>query len=825
MSDRTPRLSDEEPFNTAMSDAFADAGGVHDALFENRDPDPSAAARDTARDGVDPEDVRGRSREEVETAYGLSGDSATARIADEMALHGAQPIASEPDTRDVWLNGDSPPTFEGPVPPHVQAAFDQIGAGIEMLMEVTTPEGYRMGDEREPFVWSIVHGYHSQVVGLEKRIDRVSQECNTLRKTEGQRISEQGRDPASVELETKTQELLSLASMRDHYELFRDYAADLYSHHTGNVWAPRRGTHVSQTGDVLARVDGRDFARAARAGHDTRELPEGTLIAVAGGTGWTDHDTIYKRLDRCLKECPDMVLAHGGAKGVQQIASTWAKNRDVPQEAFVPQWKQHGDDRGAAIKARDDSMLRARPAKIVHFAAGETRPPRLCTQATRHSIPVERINERPLRQETALSRETSQPGEAATAKPRQENAADRLQDLKNPVPELSAEQIGGSVGIVLPNGMKGTLVTQDAAPSQPAHQTPPSLAIASESRHEDPSLPEGMRDRKYADAVLHGPGQVAEAAAAPYLAPSDEATTAAAGMRVMVDAVAPDTEENESLRTSLTHRIVDVFHSMISGPGGLTDRTDRLADRQKDLHRENFGGEITLNQISDTGQELEQGHNSLNLFEQARAKLAETAEELTGEKWLPRPSPDAERPHPVSAAAVEAAEHVERLQKEHDMARMPKGFPVAVTAYQDGADQETVDREMDRVLAHRPDMWIAHGNTHGTLQMVSDWATRNNVQQAFFELDKGQTGTSFIRARDHQIVDTVKPRGVIEFKAENGKSTFLAEKARNDRIPVHPVVVSSEPSIQQRNDEAQTRSQGESMGQTLSTGKSAGMSM
>lgn len=844
MNDRSPRLSDEESFETAMADAFARAGiqqdpefldtdralsqpsstAVNDALFDNRDPDPAADTRDAAQGRPDPDELRGHGREEVQDAEGPGAQSATALMAEQMALHGARPIDGEPDTRDVWFNGDQPLSFEDAVPPHIQAAFDQIGAAIEMLAEVTTPDGYQMGDEREQFLWSIVHGYHAQVTRLEKRIDQVSEESNALRKTEGQRIAEQGRDPASVELEKKTEELLSLASKRDRFEQFRDYAADLYFHHTAKVWAPRRGTHVSRTGDVVPRVDGKEFTRAARAGHDTRELPEGTLIAVAGGKAWTDHDTIYKHLDRQLRDHPDMVLAHGAAKGVQHIASTWARNRDVAQATFVPQWKQH-EDRGGAIKARDDAMLRARPAKIIHFAVPDTRAPRLCTQATRHSIPVETVRERVQGRETAARRETTHRPDTASRLPQQQDAKDRRIDMTNPVPDLPAGKLRGPVAISLPGGATHTLIAPDEAPPLPAPRTRPTLVLASDSSHDNPRLPERARDAKYADAVVHAPAHAAEAPSPPYLATADDRLTAADGMRAMVDEVAPDTEENEGLRATLAHRIVDVFHSMISGPGGLTDRTDDLAHRQKTLERENFGGEITLNRMSETGQQLEHGHTSLDRFEEARAHLARTAEQLTGEKWTPRPSADEGRSPPVSSAASEAAELVERLQKERDMARLPSGFPVAVTAYQDGADRETVDREMDRVLKHRPDMWIAHGNSGETLQLVSDWADRNKVPQALFELEKGQTGPNAIRARDHHIIDMAKPRGVVEFKAENGRTTFLADKARNDKIPVHPVVVAKAPAMQQLKDEAQTLSHAETARRTISAGKSAGMSM
>ena len=63
----------------------------------------------------------------------------------------------------------------------------------------------------------------------------------------------------------------------------------------------------------------------ARKDRETRaHLPEGTLVAIAGGKDVRDPGAVFARLDTTKAKYPDMVLAHGGGPGVEKIAARWA---------------------------------------------------------------------------------------------------------------------------------------------------------------------------------------------------------------------------------------------------------------------------------------------------------------------------------------------------------------------------------------------------------------------------------------------------------------------------------------------------------------------
>ena len=844
MNDTSPRLSDEDPYDTVMGSAFADSGYLRETAHVDpqyeRDHDPEArfmrenGMTEEALDAGNPTEIdaaREHGREEIEERYGAGQQSSTARLIEDAALYGARPIASETDTRHVWLNRGQPISFDDALPPHVQAAFDQIGEAMNMIVEAAAPEGYQMHDQSEHLRWGLVNLFHGQVNRVEKRIAQLSQQALDLRKTESRRVREQGRDPASLELETTAASLQSEAEMRDRFENFRDYAADSYLHHTAKVWEPRRGSNVSQTRDTAQRIDGREYVRALKAGHDTRELPQGTLIAVAGSKIGPDRDTIYARLDRERTQHPDMVLAHGGARdGVQKIAATWARNRGVREMPFLPDWNAH-KSRTAAILQRDTNMLRAGPAKVLHFTAPDVRLPRICEEATRRGIEVEHVRDAPARQQAAaLAAETARrPGTLDKLHEREASIPHR-EDLDNPLPGFSADQLAGPIEISLPNGTTAVLETDSASRANGTRtHTDPGFAPASLSRHDNPVRPETIdrqRDIRYAGAVVGSPALAAEPQAPAYTAGIDRDTTAAEAFQTFVDKVLPDTPEHENTRKRLYHRVVDTVHAMIAGPLGLTEEVDRHAHRQKELHHEFTGGEITLNQMDDTAGKLQTASSSLERLESARAELATTAERQTGDRWTPRPVAQIGEAPAVSAAAAEAIQLVEQVRRERDLARLPKGFAVAVAAYGDDADRETVRAKLDQALERRPDMWIAHANSEGTLAHVAEWATEKGVKQVTYELDKRDTGNAAIRQRDHKLIDTVRPRAVIEFTAEGAKKTFLVDKAQNEKIPVWPINMTRERAArqQQEQDKTANRAQTEQFRETLSMTKSAGRS-
>ena len=60
-----------------------------------------------------------------------------------------------------------------------------------------------------------------------------------------------------------------------------------------------------------------------------------------------------------------MILLHGGAtKGTDHIASLWARERNIPQVAFKPDFTVY--KRAAPFK-RNDEMLALKPAGIIVF--------------------------------------------------------------------------------------------------------------------------------------------------------------------------------------------------------------------------------------------------------------------------------------------------------------------------------------------------------------------------------------------------------------------------------------------------------------------------
>ena len=73
----------------------------------------------------------------------------------------------------------------------------------------------------------------------------------------------------------------NLSARRDAFERMRDAATEDYLATTGQTWRPRTGSHTSQTGKLTsAAIDARDFVRARKT---QAHLPQGTLVAVAGG--------------------------------------------------------------------------------------------------------------------------------------------------------------------------------------------------------------------------------------------------------------------------------------------------------------------------------------------------------------------------------------------------------------------------------------------------------------------------------------------------------------------------------------------------------------
>ena len=69
------------------------------------------------------------------------------------------------------------------------------------------------------------------------------------------------------------------------------------------------GSHTSQTGKLTsAAIDARDFQRARNDRRTRAHLPEGTIVAIAGGKQAENAATIWRNLECARTKYTDMVF-------------------------------------------------------------------------------------------------------------------------------------------------------------------------------------------------------------------------------------------------------------------------------------------------------------------------------------------------------------------------------------------------------------------------------------------------------------------------------------------------------------------------------------
>ena len=214
--------------------------------------------------------------------------SVTATVCDNAALYGATPERDEFDTREAWDRDD---------------ALAAVSESFRILSQGVAPDGFQLADERESLLWGFVNMLDSQTQRLDRAADRLMPELRDLQR------AQDGTEIKSLELEMLTHRAQCLTDRRDAFETMRDQGTEQYRAETGNVWRPRRGSHVSQTGKLTsAAIDARDYQRARKDRKTMAHLPEGTLVAIAGGKDVHDPAAVIARLDRTRAKYADMIL-------------------------------------------------------------------------------------------------------------------------------------------------------------------------------------------------------------------------------------------------------------------------------------------------------------------------------------------------------------------------------------------------------------------------------------------------------------------------------------------------------------------------------------
>ena len=75
-------------------------------------------------------------------------------------------------------------------------------------------------------------------------------------------------------------------------------------------------------------------------------------ILITGSRDWTDVDLIFDALNAVLgKVGTDITVVHGGARGADNLAGTWASIHEITEEIHRADWEKHGKRAGMVRNA------------------------------------------------------------------------------------------------------------------------------------------------------------------------------------------------------------------------------------------------------------------------------------------------------------------------------------------------------------------------------------------------------------------------------------------------------------------------------------------
>lgn len=109
------------------------------------------------------------------------------------------------------------------------------------------------------------------------------------------------------------------------------------------------------------------------------------IILVTGSRNWTDYATIHLALTETIKNYfypnkpkrQDVLIVHGGAKGADSIAGEWARERNIKEIIYKPDWDTYG--KRAGILRNQQMIDESDPDIVLAFWKNKSR-------GTKHAI-------------------------------------------------------------------------------------------------------------------------------------------------------------------------------------------------------------------------------------------------------------------------------------------------------------------------------------------------------------------------------------------------------------------------------------------------------
>ena len=290
--------------------------------------------------------------------------TSTATVCENMALYGATPERGELDSRVVWDEDD---------------ATGAMSEAIRIMVGGVTVDGTQMADEREPLMWGLVNMLHSQVRRLDRAVDRIVPEMKDLQtaqdgsEVKAPRARAAGRQGPKPRRPQRTPSRRCATSPQtptaQRPETHGARATDRTSAR------PARSPPPPST-PATSSVRGRTVRTRAH-------LPEGTLVAIAGGKIVSDADAVWSTLDRARAKHGDMVLVHGGGAGVEKVAAKLGRGQRRRPGRLPPRLDRAWQGRALPPQRRPPEPDAERCHRFPRL--GHHRQPRRQGTAARHS--------------------------------------------------------------------------------------------------------------------------------------------------------------------------------------------------------------------------------------------------------------------------------------------------------------------------------------------------------------------------------------------------------------------------------------------------------
>ena len=205
-------------------------------------------------------------------------------------------------------------TDELPIPDDDALQGRAVREAFEAL--IGTLQGTGLASEIEPLAYGFATLLQRRAVSLDEAADRLKLKIGALIEAQdGSEVAERELEESQRLFERSWEKALAL-------RLMAETAAECFERETGSAYTPPTGGRTTRRAmETGAVFEAKLLLAQADRQEAERHRVEGSLVAVAGASDWTDPAPIRRRLDAARERRPDLVLCHMGSRGAERIAA------------------------------------------------------------------------------------------------------------------------------------------------------------------------------------------------------------------------------------------------------------------------------------------------------------------------------------------------------------------------------------------------------------------------------------------------------------------------------------------------------------------------